>query len=116
MVAASLAAAPFGVADATRELDLEVLAVAALATVLLPLLPYALEMLAPAWHDDLRVVDLDELRARPGRPHRVVILDQDMSALQALGVSLVIAAGVGAVRRGRRPYSESPVDGAVGRA
>jgi inner membrane transporter RhtA len=45
-----------------------------------------------------------------------VILDQDMSALQALGVSLVIAAGVGAVRRGRRPYSESPVDGAVGRA
>jgi inner membrane transporter RhtA len=116
MVTASIAAAPFGLVDATRELDLEIVAVAALATVLLPLLPYALEMIALRGMTTAALSTLMSFEPALACLIGFVVLDQGMSTLQAVGVALVIAAGVGAVRRGRRPYSESPVDGAVGRA
>lgn len=113
MVTASIVAAPFGLGDAVRQLDVEVVAVAALATILLPLLPYALEMLALRGMTASALSTLMSFEPALACLIGFVILDQGMSALQALGVAMVVAAGVGAVTRGRRPYSARQGEGAV---
>jgi len=106
LTVAALCAAPFGLVRALPALTPTVLLGAAAAAVLLPVLPYVLEMLA------LRRLTAGAfgtlLSFEPGFATLIgfVLLDQTLSALQSVGLGCVVAASLGAVRRGDRTQEQ----------
>lgn len=108
---AALAIAPFGLLAATRGLTVPIAVQGLGIAILVPLLPFALEMLALR---RMRVAAFGTLMAlEPGVATLLglMVLRQRPDVLQALGVVAVIIAGIGA----QRSASELRVEGAANR-
>ena len=99
---AAIATAPFGLADAGC-LDVSIAARVAGLAVLMPLVPFALEMVALRRLNTAAFGTLMCLEPAIGTAAGLVVLDQEPRVLGAIGVALVIVAGIGAQRRGARP-------------
>lgn len=99
---AAVTAAVVGVPQAAGHLSLEVLAAAAGLALLLPCLPYALEMLALRRMSHNAFGTLMALEPAMGLLLGLLVLSQQPSAIQLAGIALVVLAGAGAQRGGRR--------------
>lgn len=99
---AAATAAVFGIPQATGHLSLEVLAVAAGLAVLLPVLPYALELLALRHMTHNAFGTLMALEPAIGVLLGLLVLHQQPSTTQLAGILLVVLAGGAAQRTGRR--------------
>ncbi|GAB2663538.1 EamA family transporter [Saccharopolyspora gloriosae] len=92
----------FGVGDVVAGFSVPVLLTSVLAALLLPLLPYALEMQALR---GMRASSFATLMSfEPGFACIIgfLLLGQHLALLQIAGIALVVIAGIGAVRRGER--------------
>lgn len=110
---AALAAAAVGIPQAAGHLTLEVLAAAAGLAILLPVLPFALEMLALRRMTPAAFGTLMALEPAVGVLLGLLILHQQPSIVQVAGIVLVVLAGAAAQRDGRRPSRKeqaSPAD------
>ena len=105
---AAVTAAFFGVPQAWGNLTWQVLAAALGLALLLPVIPFSLELLALRRLTTAAFGTLMALEPAIGVVAGVVILGQVPHALQVAGVVLVVAAGVGAERNGHR--GEGPDD------
>jgi inner membrane transporter RhtA len=99
---AAATAAVLGIPQATGHLDVGVLVVAAGLAILLPVLPYALEMLALRHMTPTAFGTLMALEPAIGLLLGLVVLHQQPSWIQSLGIVLVVVAGAAAQRSGRR--------------
>ncbi|MCU1424816.1 MAG: putative integral rane protein superfamily [Microbacteriaceae bacterium] len=99
---AAVTAAIVGIPQAAGHLTWEVLVAAAGLAVLLPVLPYALEMLALRRMTATAFGTLMALEPAIGVILGLLILHQSISVLQGVGVALVVMAGAAAQRDGRR--------------
>lgn len=114
---AAVVAAVVGVPEAAGHLDLAVLAAAAGLALLLPVLPFALEMLALRHMTSTAFGTLMALEPAAGLVLGLLVLHQRPSASQVLGIGLVVVAGAAAQRGGRRRAEVTPaVYDAAGRA
>ena len=107
---AAVAVAPFGLVSAVRGLDLPIAAQGLGVAILVPLLPFAFEMLALR---RMRVAAFGTLMAvEPGIATLLglLVLLQRPDLLQVLGVVAVVAAGIGA----QRSAPEQPGDASTG--
>ena len=100
-VAAATAAIP-GVPQAASHLTVSVLAGAAGLALLLPVLPYALEMLALRQMTPAAFGTLMALEPAIGVLLGLLVLHQKPAAVQVAGILLVVLAGTAAQRGGRR--------------
>jgi len=110
---AAVAAAVVGIPQAAGHLSLDILATAAGLAILLPVLPFALEMLALRRMTPTAFGTLMALEPAVGVLLGLLILHQQPSAVQVAGILLVVLAGAAAQRGGRRPGKEqqaSPAD------
>jgi inner membrane transporter RhtA len=107
---AAATAAVVGIPQAAGHVTLPILGAAAGLAVLLPVLPFALEMLALRRMTAAAFGTLMALEPALGLLLGLVILHQQPSPLQVLGILLVVLAGAAAQRRGRRP---APVETAA---
>ncbi len=98
---AALVIAPFGLADA-RGLDADVAVRVAGLAVLMPLVPFALEMVALRRLNTAAFGTLMSLEPAFGTLAGLVVLSQEPRVLAVIGVALVVVAGIGAQRRGSR--------------
>ncbi len=105
---AALTAAVIGVPQAAGHLDLGVLAAAAGLAVLLPVLPFALEMLALRRMTATAFGTLMSLEPAMGLLLGLIVLHQQPSPLQLAGILLVVLAGAAAQRGGNRTPSPEP--------
>ncbi|MDQ0693055.1 DMT family transporter [Arthrobacter sp. W4I7] len=106
---AAVAAAVVGIPQAAGHLSLDVLAAAAGLAILLPVLPFALEMLALRRMTPTAFGTLMALEPAVGVLLGLLILHQQPSAIQVVGILLVVLAGAAAQRGGRRqPAKEHP--------
>jgi inner membrane transporter RhtA len=99
---AALVATPFGLPQAAGELSWTVLAWGAGLAVLMPVLPFAAEMMALR---RLTATAFGTLMAlEPGIAVGIgaLLLHQLPGPVQLVGIALVVTAGIGAERRGRR--------------
>ena len=110
---AAATAAVVGVPQAAGHLTLGVVAAAAGLALLLPVLPFALEMLALRRMTPTAFGTLMALEPALGVLLGLVVLAQEPSPVQVLGILLVVVAGAAAQRRGLRgPAAEAvPVHG-----
>lgn len=99
---AALTAAVVGVPQALGHLTLGAVAAAAGLAVLLPVLPYAFEMLALRQMTHTAFGTLMALEPAFGVLLGLLVLHQQPAASQVVGVLLVVAAGAAAQRDGRR--------------
>lgn len=99
---AAVCATPLGLADAAGGLGWTPLAQAAGLAVLLPLLPYALELVALRRLHAAAFGTLMCLEPALGVVVGLILLGQEPRVLGVLGVGLVVAAGVAANRAGAR--------------
>lgn len=99
---AALTAAVFGIPQAAGHLTLGILAAAAGLAVLLPVLPFALEMLALRRMTPTAFGTLTALEPALGVVLGLIILHQQPSALQLVGIILVVSAGPAAQLGGKR--------------
>lgn len=99
---AAATAALVGIPQAAGHLSPEVLLAAAGLALLLPVLPFALEMLALRHMTPTAFGTLMSLEPAFGVLLGLVVLGQEPSPLQLLGIVLVVLAGAGAQRGGRR--------------
>jgi inner membrane transporter RhtA len=99
---AALAAAVVGIPQAAGHLSLDILAAAAGLAILLPVLPFALEMLALRRMTPTAFGTLMALEPAVGVLLGLLILHQQPSAVQVAGILLVVLAGAAAQRGGRR--------------
>lgn len=100
---AAVVIAPFGLADTASRLDPSAVLRSAGLALIMPLLPFALEMIALRRLNTASFGTLMCLEPAIGTAAGLALLDQEPRVLGVLGVLLVIAAGVGAQRRGARP-------------
>jgi inner membrane transporter RhtA len=100
---AAVCATPLGLADAAGNLGWQPIAQAAGLAILLPLLPYALELVALRRLHAAAFGTLMCLEPALGVVVGLVLLGQHPRVLGVLGVALVIGAGIAANRAGRRP-------------
>ena len=112
---AAATAAVVGIPQAVGHLTFGILAAGAGLAVLLPVLPFALEMLALRRMTPTAFGTLMALEPALGVLLGLLILHQQPSAIQVLGILLVVLAGAAAQRGGRRrpAYPEqnpSPAD------
>lgn len=110
---AAVTAAFVGVPQAAGHLSLGVLASAAGLALLLPVLPYALEMRALREMTPTAFGTLMALEPAMGVLLGLLVLAQEPSAVQLAGIALVVLAGAGAQRGGRRA---TPSDAAASAA
>ena len=103
---AALTAAVIGVPQAWGQVTWSVLAAALGLALLLPVLPFSLELLALRRLTTAAFGTLMALEPALGLVIGLVVLAQVPGILQVLGVVLVVIAGVGAERRGHR--TETP--------
>jgi len=108
---AALTAAVVGVPQAIGHLSLDVLAATAGLALLLPVLPYALELLALRRMTHLAFGTLMALEPAIGILLGLIVLSQRVTPVQATGITLVVVAGAAAQRGGRRsePETEEPI-------
>jgi inner membrane transporter RhtA len=99
---AAVVAAFFGVPQAWGAITAQVLGLAFVTAVLMPLVPYTLELLALRRLTTAAFGTLMALEPALGVLMGVLILAQVPNALQAVGVALVVVAGIGAERGGHR--------------
>lgn len=99
---AAVAAAPFGLPQATGHITWETVAVAAALAVLIPVLPYILEMFALRRMTHTAFGTLLAMEPAIGVLLGAIVLRQLPSMLQLAGLLLVIVAGAAAQRGGRR--------------
>lgn len=102
MPVAAITAAVVGIPQAHGHITLTTLAAAAGLAVLLPVLPFALEMTALRHMTSSAFGTLMALEPAFGVVLGLIVLHQHPSALQIVGVLLVVTAGAGAQRNGRR--------------
>ncbi|HOB47984.1 MAG TPA: EamA family transporter [Mycobacterium sp.] len=105
---AAVTAAVAGVPQAAGHLTVEVLLVAIGLAILLPVLPFALEMIALRHMTHTAFGTLMALEPAIGAVLGLVVLHQKPSAIQAMGVMLVVAAGALAQRGGLRHQATPP--------
>ncbi|MDQ0870955.1 inner membrane transporter RhtA [Arthrobacter sp. V1I9] len=105
---AAVAAAVVGIPQAAGHLTLEILVAAAGLAVLLPVLPFALEMLALRRMTPTAFGTLMALEPAVGVLLGLLILHQQPTAIQVVGILLVVLAGAAAQRGGRRPGKGQP--------
>lgn len=108
---AAATAAAFGIPQAAGHLTPGVLATAVGLAVLLPVLPYALEMLALRRMTPTAFGTLMSLEPAFGLLLGVILLGQAASAIQMAGIAIVVGAGALAQRDGKRhpDAQEQPV-------
>lgn len=106
---AAFTAAVVGVPQAAGKLSLDVLAAAFGLALLLPVLPFALEMLALRRMTPTAFGTLMALEPAFGVVLGLVVLAQQPSAVQLLGIALVVLAGAAAQRGGRRSRTAGTV-------
>ena len=99
---AAAAAAVFGVPQAFGHITVAALLAAAGLAVLLPVLPFALEMTALRHMNPAAFGTLMALEPAIGVVLGLLVLQQHLSALQIIGIALVVIAGAAAQRNGRR--------------
>ncbi|MEO6998259.1 MAG: EamA family transporter [Terracoccus sp.] len=108
---AAAAAAVVGIPQATGHLTLGVVLVGAGLALLLPVLPYACELVALRHMSPTAFGTLMALEPAIGVVLGLIVLHQRLSAVQILGITLVVLAGAGAQRTGlRRPPPRGPQD------
>jgi inner membrane transporter RhtA len=111
---AAVTAAVVGIPQAAGHLSLEVLAAAAGLALLLPVLPFALEMLALRRMTATAFGTLMALEPAIGLLLGLIVLRQQPSPVQLVGILLVVLAGAAAQRGGRRstqhPSTVRPAD------
>jgi inner membrane transporter RhtA len=110
---AAVTAAVVGIPQAAGHLSLDILAVAAGLALLLPVLPFALEMLALRRMTPTAFGTLMALEPAVGVLLGLLILHQQPSAIQVAGILLVVLAGAAAQRGGNRSsrkQAASPAD------
>lgn len=100
---AAVTAAIAGVPQAAGHITVAALAAAVGLAVLLPVLPFALEMAALRHMTPAAFGTLMALEPAIGVVLGVVVLHQHLTPTQLLGITLVVLAGAGAQRGGRRP-------------
>jgi len=105
---AALTAAVVGIPQASGHITPGVLFAAAGLAILLPVLPFALEMLALRHMTHSAFGTLMALEPAIGLLLGLIVLHQQPSAIQLVGIVLVVIAGAAAQRAGRRhpPASE----------
>lgn len=103
---AALTAAAFGIPQAAGNVTWGVVAFAFLLALLLPVLPMSFELLALRRLTTAAFGTLMALEPSFGLLMGLLLLGQIPAPLQVVGVALVVAAGVGAERRGHREPSE----------
>jgi inner membrane transporter RhtA len=101
---AAATAATMGVPQALGHLSFGTIATAAGLALLLPVLPYALEMLALRRMKPAAFGTLMALEPAFGVMLGLLVLHQRPAALQALGITLVVIAGAAAQRGGLRQH------------
>jgi inner membrane transporter RhtA len=116
---AAATAALFGIPQAAGHLTLGMLPAAVGLTLLLPVLPCAFEMLALRQMTSTAFGTLMALEPAVGVLLGLLVLHQDPSAIQVVGILLVVLAGAAAQRGGRRhppatEHSTRPDLGIVG--
>jgi inner membrane transporter RhtA len=110
-------AAILGIPEAAGHLTLGVLPEAAGLALLLPALPYALEMLALRRMTSHAFGTLMALEPAIGVLLGLLVLHQTLSPVQVVGILLVVLAGTAAQRTGRRPArARAPIPAASARA
>ena len=92
-----------GALHAIPRIDLRALLVAGLAALLLPILPYAFEMVSLRTLTTASFGTLMSLEPAMGTLVGAILLSQRPTLVQLLGIGLVTLAGVGAALRGGRP-------------
>ena len=109
MPVAALTAATMGVPQALGHLSFGAIAAAAGLALLLPVLPYALEMLALRRMKPAAFGTLMALEPAFGVLLGLLVLHQAPAPAQILGITLVVIAGAAAQRGGQRehPAAES---------
>ncbi|MDT0196501.1 EamA family transporter [Arthrobacter sp. AB6] len=105
---AAIVTAPFGIPQAFGHITWEVIAVAAGLAVLVPVLPYICEMLALRQMTHTAFGTLMALEPAIALTLGMVVLHQLPSAMQILGLLLVVVAGAAAQRGGRRHPAPHP--------
>lgn len=105
---AALTAGLIGVPQAWGHLSWEVLAAAAGLALLLPVLPFALEMLALRHMTHTAFGTLMALEPAMGVLLGALVLSQEPSVTQLVGLCLVVLAGAGAQRGGLREETGEP--------
>jgi inner membrane transporter RhtA len=108
-VVATLVAGPGVVGDLTPELLLVGLGLA----ILLPVVPFALELLALRRLTTGAFGTLMALEPAFALVIGFLVLGQEPNGIAVVGILLVVAAGIGAERTGARTDTPGPVDGAV---
>ncbi|WP_091790030.1 EamA family transporter [Pedococcus dokdonensis] len=99
---AAVTAAIIGIPQAAGHITVSVIAAAGGLAMLLPVLPYALELLALRRMTHLAFGTLMALEPAMGVLLGLLILGQDPSVMKVLGIVLVVGAGAAAQRRGER--------------
>lgn len=107
---AAATAAVVGVPQAAGHITPGVMLAAAGLALLLPVLPYALEMLALRRMTHTAFGTLMALEPAMGLLLGLIVLSQQPSAVQVVGIAVVVLAGAGAQRGGRRADSTHVVD------
>ena len=105
---AAATAAILGIPQATGHLTLGLIPVAAGLALLLPVLPFALEMLALRQMTPAAFGTLMALEPAIGLVLGLAVLHQKPSLTQIAGILLVVLAGTAAQRGGRRPAPGTP--------
>lgn len=108
MPVAAATAAVVGIPQSAGHITAETLAIAVGLAVLLPVLPFALEMTALRHMTHTAFGTLMALEPAIGVVLGLVILHQQPSAVQIVGISLVVLAGTFAQRRGHRRRTTHP--------
>lgn len=106
---AALTTAVVGVPQAAGDLTPGLLLEAALLALLMPVLPFALELLALRRMTHTAFGTLMALEPAIGLGWGVLLLSQVPSAGQLVGITLVVLAGAASQRGARRPATESPI-------
>ena len=99
---AAITAGIVGIPQAIGHIDLHVVMTAMWLALLLPVIPFALELLALRRMTTAAFGTLMALEPAIGVLLGVAVLHQAASPLQLLGIGLVVVAGAGAQRGGRR--------------
>jgi inner membrane transporter RhtA len=108
---AALTAATIGIPQAAGHITPGILAAAAGLALLLPVLPFALEMLALRRMTSTAFGTLMALEPAIGVVLGLLVLHQAPAAIHIIGITLVVFAGAAAQRRGLRdPETEDVTD------
>ncbi|MEU1125847.1 EamA family transporter [Streptomyces sp. NPDC005899] len=115
LTVAALCAAPFGLPQAVGHFSTTVVVGSAAAALLLPVLPYVLEMVALRRLTTAAMGTLMSFEPGIAAVVGLVLLSQSMTLLQCFGLVCVVLASIGAVQRGRRPdATPEPLDASAG--